>query len=209
MRSSSQISSWRRKSGAGVKKKRRSVCAGTRNGFTLIEIVMVIAIIGILASAGSYLMIYLVQNSVFIPNQLNTDMAAAEALKIMIEGDATAKGLRFSRAMSSVADDRVSFTNQDGSAVVYRLDTAAGRLYRSVNAGPEAAIPYYAPSAANISAPANRLFTYYDASGAETASPLSVRRVKISLVVKTGSGAYADWEGQSAMSSSVFVPRFQ
>lgn len=179
-----------------------------KKGFTLIELIMVISIMGVLAASGTCFLLYLVQNFVFIPNQMNTDMASSDALKIMIEGDGTAKGLRFLRAVSSVADNQTSFINQDGQTVRYRLDSQ-GRIQRSLNGGAESAVPYYASSGMVFSGKNNRLFTYYDASEVITAAPSSVRRIEIALAAQTGSGVYADWEGRSDAASSITVARFQ
>lgn len=180
-----------------------------RKGFTLIELIMVIVIIGILAGSGAYLMMYLVQNSVFIPNQLNMDMAAAQALDIMSEGDSGAKGLRFSRAITSVANNQVVFVNQDSQNISYRLDAGTKKLYRSIAAGPEAPIPYYVVTGVNITAPGNQTFTYYDASEAVTAVAVNVRRIKMALIATSGTGAYADWQGQSQQNSSIQVNKYQ
>lgn len=178
-------------------------------GFTLIEAVMVIAIIGILSVSGAYLMLYLIQNSVFIPNKMNMDMVAGEALDIMIEGDSLAKGLRFSRSVTNSTANQVSFINQDNQAIVYRLDTSANKLYRSISAAPEVLLPYYASGGINISGKSGSLFTYYDANENLTSEPANVRRVKLNLIASTGSGNYTDWEGRSEALSAVAIKKFQ
>lgn len=178
-------------------------------GFTLIEAIMVMAIISILSVAGVWLMVYLVQNSVFIPNQLNMDMVASEALRIMIEGDSQAKGLRFSKSITAVANNQVTFNNQDSQSIRYRLDTSTNKLYRAINAGAEKVIPYYLTTGINVTGINNRLFTYYDANEIETTSPANVRRIGLGLIAKTGSGLYADWEGQSQQSSAIALKKFQ
>lgn len=178
-------------------------------GFTLIELVMVILIISILSVVGSFLMLYFVQNSVFIPSQLNAQMLASEAMDIMIEGDSSAKGLRFSRSITTVEDNRVIFRNQDRQVIRYRLDTGTNKLYRSISGGPEALLPYYLTSGINVIGINNALFTYYDAADTQTAIPLNVRRIGINLIASIGSGSYTSWEGQSRQSSSIAVKRFE
>ena len=178
--------------------------------FTLIELITVMAIIAILSVSGSWLMVNLVKNSVFIPNQLNMDMLASDALNIMIEGDGRARGLRFSKAITSISgNNQLSFVNQDGQNIQYRLDTGVNKLYRLISAGPEAPVPYYLTSGINIDGKNSKFFTYYDAGDTETTNPVLVRRVKIAVIAKTGTGSYADWEGQSDQSSSIAVGKFQ
>ncbi len=178
-------------------------------GFTFIETVMAILIISVISLSGSLIMAPLLRNSVFIPNQLNMDMLGQEALDIMIEGDAGAKGLRFSKQIRGVAANQVDFVNQDSKNIYYRLDTNRNKLYRSISGGPESPVPYYAVSGINISGKNNALFTYYDSTNAVTNNPANVRRIQIVLIARTGSGSYADWQGRSEQSSSIKVSKFQ
>jgi prepilin-type N-terminal cleavage/methylation domain-containing protein len=178
-------------------------------GFTLIELIMVVAIVGVLAAGSASIMIYLVQNSVFVPNKLNMDMLAQNAIDIMIEGDKNAEGLRFSRTITAIQPYQVTFINQDGLSVRYRLDTGTSRLYRSISGGAEALIPYYIRTGTSITGKSGALFTYYDANDAVTGTAANVRRIRMILIAKTGTGQYADWEGQSEQASSVAVKRLQ
>ncbi len=181
-----------------------------KQAFTIIELIMVITIIGILSVSGAWLMVYFVRNSVYIPNQLNTYMAASDALKIMIEGDSQAKGLRFSRVITAIPSGyQLTFVNQDSQSIRYRLDTGTNELYRSINGAQEAQIPYFAASGIGIAGNSGALFTYYGANETIATLAANVRRIAINLVVSTGSGSYNDWQGQSGQSSSIAVKKFQ
>ncbi|MBU0548186.1 MAG: prepilin-type N-terminal cleavage/methylation domain-containing protein [Candidatus Omnitrophica bacterium] len=181
-----------------------------KRGFTFIELIMVIAIIGILAGAGAWIMVYTVKNSVFIPNQLGMDKLATDALNVMVEGDAQAKGLRFSREITAINAYRVDFIDGDGKTVYFRLDTGTNKLYRSINGAGEQAIPAYSSvSGLNLSGKSGALFTFYDAASAVTAAAANVRRIQIILIAKSGTGLYNDWQGQSEQASSVAVKKLQ
>jgi prepilin-type N-terminal cleavage/methylation domain-containing protein len=181
-----------------------------KRGFTLIELIMAIAIIGILAGAGAWIMAYTVKNSVFIPSQLGMDKLATDALNIITEGDNQAKGLRFSRQITAVNAYRVDFIDGDGKTVYFRMDTGTNKLYRSINGTGEQAIPAYSSaSGLNLSGKSGTLFTFYDATGAVTAVAANVRRIQIILIAKSGTGLYNDLEGQSEQASSIAVNKLQ
>ena len=181
-------------------------------GFTLIELMMVALIIALVALPGGYLMLHMVKNSIFIPSKLNMDMIASDALDIMIEGDAQARGLRFGRVITNIQDYEVTFVNQNNQTVRYRLNTTVNPnlLYRSITGGAETLIPYYVPSAGvSLAGKNNKVFTYYDVNEAVTTNPASVRWIAMNLIAQTGSGSYANWEGQSEQASSVAVNKYQ
>ena len=191
--------------------KKKAAC-----GFTFIELIMVMAIVAILSVPGAYLMSYLIQNSVFIPNKLNMDMLASDALDIMIEGDPQVKGLRFSQKITDAQNYQVTFVNQDGQTILYQLNTGTNKLYRQIlipGPGPLTLIPYYGGvSGLSITGKNSKLFTYRDANEAVMTTPINpanVRRIEMTLIAKTGSGSYSEWQGQSEQNSSIAVKKFQ
>ncbi|MFH0762586.1 MAG: type II secretion system protein, partial [Candidatus Omnitrophota bacterium] len=149
-----------------------------KRGFTIIEAVMAIVIIAVLSASGAFILVNILQQSIFMPNQLNMNMLAAEALDIMVEGDSQARGLRFSKSITGAANNQVTFNNQEDKSISYRLDTAASKLYRSIDGGAEALIPYYASAGINLSGVSGQLFAYYDSGEVSTSTPADVRRIK-------------------------------
>jgi len=181
-----------------------------KRSFTFIELIMAIAIIGILAGAGAWIVAYTVKNSVFIPNQLNMDKLVNDALDIMIEGDNQARGLRFSRVISAIAANRVDFVDGDGKTVYFRLDTGTSKLYRSINGAAEVALPYYSDiTGITMNGKSGTFFTYYNSADLVTATAANVRRIRMILIAKTGTGLYNDWQGSSEQATSIAVKKLQ
>ncbi len=179
-------------------------------GFTLIEAIMVMIIIAVLVGGGVVFLTGFVQNTLFVSHQLSTDLLASDCMEIMIEGDSQAKGLRFSRSISWARDHMLSFINQDGDRVIYIYSPFNGRIYRWT--------PYVygiIPSYNNASSPVtilvnnDKLFTYYDENEQITSDPLRIRAVKIEFIAQTGSGDYAQGQGQTHLTSAVAVKRLE
>ena len=183
-----------------------------RKGFTLIELIMAMVTIGVLSACGAYLMVYVIQHSVFIPNQLNMNMMAEDAMDIMIEGDNQAPGLRFSRQITVAQAYQVTYIYQDqlgiNHTVVLQYNPVTFRLSRSID-GVSSTIPYYIKPGTSLLVTNNRLFTYYNSSENSTATPANVRWIEMTLIARTGAGSYANWEGQSEQMTSVAVKKFQ
>jgi prepilin-type N-terminal cleavage/methylation domain-containing protein len=178
-------------------------CFGQKS-FTIIELIVVMLIIAIIAIPGAHLMFHFIQNSVYIPNQLNTDMLAMDALDLMLNGDEQAKGLRFSRRIINMGPNSIHFINQDNQEMGY-LFGGDNKLYRIVFPGPFEWFPYYQTNTVALTG----AFAFLDQNEAFTAVPDNVRIIFISASTQTGNGSYNNWQGQSTHSTLVAVKRFQ
>jgi len=180
-----------------------------KRAFSLIELVMVILIVGVIAAVGSYLLIFVIQHAMYTPNKMNTGMIAEDAINKIIDGDSLAKGLRFSRQISAVSPTSITFMDQDGKTVIFTL--SSNKITRTINAVADNAFLYYAASPSIIIAvgSSGALFSYYDSAGNVTATAANVRRVDINLAVRTGTGSFGQWQGQTERTSSIRVPKFQ
>ncbi|MBU9889167.1 MAG: type II secretion system GspH family protein [Candidatus Omnitrophica bacterium] len=181
---------------------------GISRGFTLIEIIMTVMIVSLVTVGSLYLLPQVLKNTFYLPNQVQADMVAASALETLVEGDASVRGLRFSRQITTAGSNTVAFEDQDGEAVQFRLDVGAGLLYRRVAEGPEEIVPYFMPPAMTFEGIDGRLFSYYDASDLSTADAAAVRRIDIHLRAKDGAGSFDAMEGRSRQSTCIKVNRY-
>ena len=194
-------------------------------GFTLIEVVMIILITSVLSMAGYHLMQLVVRNSFFLPNQVQADLVAADALEIIVEGDGQAKGLRFCRNVSNATATQVVVTNQgvlstlDPQTITY--DLTSGVLSRTIRnfdgSTTTSDIPDFMAGDMVISGTgrSNALFTYFDKSDMELTQPIlpanlpNIRRINIDLKAQNGTGSSDKYEGTSQQSTSIKVSRYQ
>ncbi len=177
-------------------------------GFTLVEVIMVIVIVAVLAVSGAWIMSYVVQNSIFLPNQLGVEMVLSDTFDIMIEGDSQAKGLRFLREIRDIGNNDIDFNNQDGQRIRFRYRTQTDRVQRRIGNGAWEDIPYYVASNMTISRDDSNLFSYFDAGENTTNDENNVRRIEMTLIATTGSGAFNEWQGRSQQTTAIAVKKF-
>ncbi len=182
-------------------------------GFTLIELVMIILITSVLSLAGVHIMQFVVRNSFYLPNQVQADLVAAEALELIVEGDNQAEGLRFCKTVTIATATQVQMTRvllptANIQTIIY--DLSGGILTRKIDAGAATPIPYFKAADMAISGGGvgGALFTYYDVSDNLLTQPVTaanVRRININLIAQNGTGSSDKYEGTSQQSTSVKV----
>ncbi len=180
-----------------------------KTALTLVELMVVLVVVAILGRASSALLVHFTQNSVFQANHLNTDMIAHDIMERILDGDTQAEGLRTSLQITSIADNDITYVDEDSNSVRFRLDTGTDILYRSINAGAEEKVPYYLPSGITIQGTSDVMFTYYDSAEAVTAVAANVRLIRISIIARMGTGSFDNLEGESDLKTAVRVNKFQ
>ncbi len=149
-----------------------------KKGVTLVEIVIVVAIVGILASAFSSVMVPTMNFLYYFPQSSRVNAAGADLLQIITEGDDKAEGLRFAGPPCAIGGAggggaRITEASTSGSTstltynyaladycgssaariaktVTLTYDSSLGTVTRSVDGGTAYNIPYYVTSGSDI-----------------------------------------------------------
>ena len=153
---------------------------------TLIELIMTMIIVGILAGTSSYLLVAFADQSVYLPLSFEMAQAADEAMDLILEGDATAGGLRYARSIKSTRAQFLRYTDQDGRDVRIRFRKKKGYFQRSVDGAAWQNFPsFYNPDLRLVPiVGTTRVFWYYNQNFKKTKRPNRVRFVRVEYRVE-------------------------
>ena len=192
-----------------------------RRGVTLIEMVIVIAVSGIIASAGVTVLVPLLSAFYAVPVELNLYTAATDVLKIIFEGDHAAKGLRYASTSTPITDasgDSITYQYRDPDAtykatprtVEITYDSLNQVIQRSIDGGAGEYIPYtITPTAPiRINALEGSFFQYFDASGTVLTEPITldqISRVAVAIEADSGTGDIASGGAKARLKTAAYI----
>ncbi len=200
------------------------------SGSTLIELIVTITIVSILAAVSAGIIISVMQALVYLPREMKTRSVAAEIIDIMIDGQPQIRGARYAMQVQDASATQFTYTfgypgNTEKRNI--RLQLNSGKIYRYYTAfgdpinGPQPPyssaelIPYYAGADVSISGQPgspNTVFTYFKQNGSAWVSgvdPLNaIRRIEINMLVKTGTGLFALWEGSFRTTADIEIRQY-
>ncbi|MDP2905549.1 MAG: hypothetical protein Q8O22_04525, partial [Candidatus Omnitrophota bacterium] len=175
-------------------------------------------------AAGS--IIFYAQLFMYSPRQLDTQKISQELCNIMLDGNNNARGIRFARIVVDATAAQLTYTygypaTSDQLSVRFRWDPTNKLIYRStlIPGGAwsaEGVVPAYLSTQSAVIVDGKDspgvIFTYKKANNvnwvAGTDALNLIRRVIISLNIKTGSGAFASFQGSFNFSASAEIKGF-
>jgi len=193
-----------------------------KKGATLIELIMVIAVVSILAATTSGILVFFIRLFVYSPAQLETQKIAQVLNHTMIEGIPDVRGIRYTRSVIDATAVQYSYTYgyptaADQLSVRFRWDSDADQIYRSTSTdggaswSAEEVIPPYIPSGTTVDGKdtASTIFTYKKSNesdwtpGADALGDIA--RLVLAINVKTGTGNFDIFEGSADLTTSVEI----
>jgi len=209
----------------------RDLPRARHGGFTLVEVVLVLVLVGLLAVATPPLMLRGVNTMVFLPRSTLVNRTATDALQQIVEGGFSTlsgqpiiRGVRFAVRRSSTQPalwlaqpNQLGFLTSDNESVLIRWDPATETIRRSITPasctptlGTEEVLPYHAAVESVRILTTGALFRYYNQAGVEIVAPLCppgnvVRRVDIAFTTQTGSGLFTEGNATEPVTSSVAI----
>lgn len=145
------------------------------SGFTLIEVVITIVIVGIIASMASLML------ATALTKRVSGHNIATSITKGRIAFERLSKSLRHADSFSTIQNQTVTFTTQDNKTVSYQL--SGSDLVRSENNGPDRTL---------ISGVSSLQFQYYDNNLNQTSTASQVRCIRVKMTT-TVENVTHDW----------------
>jgi len=185
-----------------------------KRAVTLIELVITIVILALIGSASVAFFIPMMHLFFYSPSQLMVDNVAQDVAGIIIEGDDSAKGLRFSKSITSADEDEITFTNTDNDTIAYRWDATEKKVFRNINNTGESTIPYsyYKNVIVKGSASDSEIFQYYDSSASKIAVPVvsvsSIESIRMNLIIKAGPGNVEASQGSIKIETGIDIKQY-
>jgi len=186
----------------------------TKKAATFIELIVTMLILTIIGSASVAFFVPVANILFYSPSQLMVDQTTQELISILVEGDNQAKGLRFTKSITSADEDDITFVTWDDDTVKYRWDVTEERIYRDINSQGEVLVPasYYGDITVTGQSSDAEIFQYYDASASKLAVPVSdetdIEAIRMNLTLVAGSGIVKEHKGRIDVKSGVDIKQF-
>ena len=184
-----------------------------KRGYTLIELIMAVVILGILGTIGAAFFQPLITMAFFTPAQLRTEQIGNQMVFDIYQGDSRAKGLRIMKKIKTATATSLTYLDNSSVEATLSWDGGTKRLSRTVN-GVTQLLPLQAPNHSVLldGVYPGTIFRYYDSSGMNLSPPVStvanIARIKIDWVAYTGSSAITTYGTKYIIKTSFWAKQF-
>jgi hypothetical protein len=191
--------------------------AERETGLTAVEMVIGMAVMGILVAAVAGVMVPLVKASVYLPRKIRVNELANQIAMEMIEGRGKSMGLLGARRILLAQDTRLDYQyiDVDTPSTVHTVslawDPVTERVTRSLDGGAVQDLPLTLEGEIRVipKAESSELFIYFDDNSirltAPVANPSQIRYVRTGIEVMTNNGEFNVLNGKSVVISGISI----
>jgi len=199
--------------------RRHTLSAGNDKGFTLVELIVTIAVLAIIAVVLAGILVTFMRIFLYLPREMKAKTIAHDISELSIEGEPNKPGMRYAASLTNATTTTITYisgypTSADQVTMTFTYDTINDRVQRTVGASAAETIPYYDTPEISVACPSDVFFKYYDSSGNQIANPNTqalrntIRRVEMTYTVMTGTGNFNSAQSSYITTSGVDIKQY-
>src|SRR3989339_293326 len=117
-----------------------------KKGFTLVEVVIALAITGILVTSGVSFITPFIKLFFYAPEQLRTEYIGNQIVDSVIEGNHGIEGLDTAKMINFASQEVIIYTNNNDEVILLEWDPATGKIRRTLPSGQVQFLPIDTPN---------------------------------------------------------------
>lgn len=110
-------------------------------GFSLIEVILTLTIIGVLVGAGISFITPFIKIFFYAPEQLRTEYITNQIVNTIIEGNHESEGLNSAKIINYASNEVVVYTNNNDEIIILEWDSINKKIIRSLPSGKIETLP--------------------------------------------------------------------
>ena len=182
-------------------------------GFTLIELVITIVLLGIIAATGANF-IYPILNTFFaVPVQVRGQQIGDFMADDCIEGSPSSEGFRIMKNIVSASDASINYLLANSTSITLTWSSTTKKLTKTDLSGSYVLPKEFSNNDMSLDGQtAGVIFKYYDSSGniisSPVATPANIKRIEMDWIIYTGSANIRKMEAKYLLNTGVQIKQF-
>ncbi len=182
-------------------------------GFTLIELIMVVVLLGIIGAAGASFFFPVLNTFFAVPSQIRGQQIGNLTADECIEGGPSSEGLRRMKNITAASDTSITYLLPNSSSVTLSWSNATKKLTKTDTSGSFVLPRQYPGNEMNLDGQSpGIIFRYYDAAGSVISSPvvstIDIARIEMDWIIYTGSADIKKLEAKYLLNTGVMIKQF-